>query len=189
MSFELYDKEFNPTQPIVGLFGSCGDSQWRDEFIKMFKGLGIQWFNPNKENWSMEDAKSEEMHLLADDIVCFPVLGETFGSASLAESSLSIMRAVLDRKTNKFTIILIEDIADSLEEANPQAFKESRAARAIIKRHLQHVAHDRVFIVETLGDMLEVVVSLHSACLSLNSAKQRALNHQDIFGHKIGLTK
>ena len=70
---------------VIGLFGTCGNSLWRDQFISVYKEKGIEYFNPQKEDWCPEDADIEAQHLVQDEIVLFPVTDESYGCGSLAE--------------------------------------------------------------------------------------------------------
>ena len=38
----------------VGLFGTCGNSVWRDAFMANYEVLGIPFFNPNKADWNQK---------------------------------------------------------------------------------------------------------------------------------------
>ena len=67
----------------IGLFGTCGNSKWRDSFIKDYEKEGIDYYNPQVDNWKPEDAKVEAEHLANDKIILFPVTRETSGLGSL----------------------------------------------------------------------------------------------------------
>lgn len=156
----------------IGLFGTCGESNWRQKFIDTYKEERIQWFNPNKKDWRATDAKNEARHLIDDDIVLFPILGSELGTASLSESSFSVLRAMTERKA-KFTIIIVEPIDSSLEEKfGIDAYKGSKNARDIVLAHLKEVEHDHVYVVDKLNDMLSISLLLHEACDQIKRAKK-----------------
>ena len=61
-------------QPVVGLFGTCGDSTFRkDLFIPEYERLGIAYFNPQVDDWKPEYADVEADHLATDTVQCWPV--------------------------------------------------------------------------------------------------------------------
>ena len=63
----------------IGLFGTCGGSKWRDEFMAAYEERGINFFNPQVADWTPECAEIEADHLVNDDVILFPVTNETFG--------------------------------------------------------------------------------------------------------------
>jgi len=68
----------------VGLFGTCDNSKWRDEFIAAYDVLGVDCFNPDAgDNWHHGLVEEENKHLLEDEIILFPVLAESLGFGSL----------------------------------------------------------------------------------------------------------
>lgn len=160
----------DPESPTIGLFGTCGGSNWRESFINEFIEKDIQFFNPNKQDWNPEDAESEASHLISDDIVLFPITGETFGTASLAETAFSVLRCITEHK-NKYAVIMIEDLNEELKKTNPQAYKESRNAREIVKAHLFKIEDPNVFVVDNLEKMQKIAVALYSHVKNFNSIK------------------
>ena len=155
----------------IGLFGTCGNSNWREPFINQFKRDNTQWFNPNVKDWNPDNAVIEANHLVDDDIVLFPILGDELGTASLSETAFSVLRAMTERKS-KFTVIFIEPADISLEEKfGTHAYKASRNARTIVMAHLDAIKHDHVYVAEQLSDMLPISILLHRACKQLKSAR------------------
>ena len=55
----------------IGLFGTCGTSKWRDNFIESYDYAKIEYFNPMVENWKPEDAEIKAEHLTTDNIILF----------------------------------------------------------------------------------------------------------------------
>ena len=78
----------------IGLFGTCGNSIWRNDFIAKYNALNINFFNPQKEGWTPEDAQIEAEHLAEDSLILFPVLSETYGLGSLVETGFSVAQAM-----------------------------------------------------------------------------------------------
>ena len=61
----------------IGLFGTCGSSTWRAPFIEAFEAEGIEYFNPQVDDWTPELASVEARHLAGDAIITMVVTGET----------------------------------------------------------------------------------------------------------------
>ena len=78
----------------IGLFGTCGNSRWRDAFIEKYKELGIAFFNPQVEDWTPDCAVEEARHLAEDRIILFPVTSETYGIGSIAETGFCVLQAI-----------------------------------------------------------------------------------------------
>lgn len=149
-------------QPIVGLFGTCGNSTFRQEkFIPVYNNLQIPYFNPQVENWDPELAEVEADHLAHDVVQTWPVTGETYGAGSLAEQGYSIASSLrTDSPLPKFVIPMIEmKLSDSLTD--PVARKESERARRLASSHLHKNASPNVFVVGSLDEMLDTSVTLY----------------------------
>lgn len=147
----------------IGLFGTCGNSKWRDKFVNRYKTKSINFFNPLKTDWKPEDSVIEAEHLSTDAIVLFAITAETFSTASLAETGYAILNAIVSVE-NRFVIIYIDPkVNPLLAEENPQAAKESKNARAIIMSHLKHVKHSNIYLVDSLEKMLDLSITLYKA--------------------------
>lgn len=149
-------KAMNNYNPIVGLFGTCGKSTWRKNFISTLNELGIDFFNPQVENWTPECAEIEAQHLINDDIILFPVTNETTGYGSLAETGFSILQTVMQGDSKPRLLILFIDSACEVE--NPADKKASINARALVRAHLKKFKHTTVLEVGSLEEMLQKTV-------------------------------
>lgn len=157
---------------VIGLFGTCGGSKWRDAFINHYESHGVDYFNPLKDNWCPEDSVIEAEHLVNDEIVLFPITSETYGTGSLAETGYSIMNAIR-ANDQRFVIIYIDTTLDKhLFIDNPTAAKESCNTRAIVTAHLRKVNNPNVFIVSSLEEMLDVSMKLHEVVKILKSVRK-----------------
>lgn len=142
----------------IGLFGTCGNSTWRKEFIETYKFNDVEFFNPQVDDWSPELAEVEAEHLANDEIILFPVLAETSGLGSLGEVGFSILQAIkLDSTRN--VIVMIDKTCDIEDEA---VKKESIRARALVMAHLKKLKYPNVYLVENLSDMLDLSLKLHA---------------------------
>lgn len=155
----------------IGLFGTCGNSTWRNRFIEFYDQSNIQYYNPQVVDWKPEDAEIEAHHLVNDEIILFPVTSETYGTGSLSETGFSIMQALRSTK-NRFVVIMIDPIPDESLRSDMVAFKESARSRALVRAHLKNVNQPNVFVVETLDQMLQTSLLLHAACVLLQSARE-----------------
>ncbi len=148
-------------EPVIGLFGTCGNSVWRNSFIEEYERLGINSYNPQVDDWTPECAEEEAWHLANDKIINFPILGESYGLGSLSEVGFSILNAIkLDDR--RIFIILIENKL-SAELNDSELAKESLRARALVKQHLKKLNLSNVYVVDTLEEMLQVSIAMYQA--------------------------
>lgn len=145
----------------VGLFGTCGGSEWRDRFIERYEQEGIIFFNPQVEDWKPEDAEVEAEHLAEDDVILFPVTSETYGLGSLGECGFSMLNAIKLDDRRDFVIMIERELDESLDD--PALRKESTRMRALVYQHLKKLNLPNVYVVETLDEILEVSVQLYRA--------------------------
>jgi hypothetical protein len=142
-------------KPCVGLFGTCGDSTWRAPFIQKFKELGIDYFNPQVAEWDPSCAEREALHLAHDEILVYPILGETYGTASLAESGYAVAQALKEARTRHVLLYVEPTVAPHLKEQNPALAKESERARHLVRAHLGQLHVPTVHLCESLDELLE----------------------------------
>lgn len=155
-------------QLCIGLFGTCGESKWRDAFVYAYAERGMNFFNPQVDNWTPECADIEADHLANDDIILFPVTGETFGTGSLAETGFSIIQT-LKGNTNQSVVIMINpSVNEVLLTSNPVMAKDNLRARTLVRAHLQKIKRPNVYIVEDLAEMFNVSLELYNIHTQLN---------------------
>jgi len=123
----------------IGLFGTCGNSTWRTGFIKKYEELGISYFNPQVPEWDPSCAANEARHLADDDILIYPILSETYGIASLAESGYAVAQALKPGSIRHILLFVESEVNDQLKEKNPQLADESRRARHLVIAHLDEL--------------------------------------------------
>ena len=143
----------------IGLFGTCGNSAWRTPFMDRYKQMGIDYFNPQVENWDLSCAEAEAQHLAEDQIILFPVTNETYGLGSLSEVGFSILQAIKLDDRREFVIMIASDLVSELNDT--VAKKESLRSRALVKQHLKKLRLPNLYLVDSLEEMLEVSVVLH----------------------------
>jgi len=67
-------------------------------------------------------------------------------------------------------IALIDDnLIPSLKEDNPVAAKESLRSRALVIEHLKKLNYPKIYLVNSLEEMLEVSLAVYSARKSLSN--------------------
>jgi hypothetical protein len=153
--------------PCVGLFGTCGNSTWRKPFIERFQALGVNYFNPQVDNWTPECADIEAQHLKRDSIILFPVTGETYGTGSLAETGFSIIQAITSTPS-RWVIVMIDMEMDEALKADEVAYKESMRARKLVTAHLKENQFPNVFVVSNFEEMFDLTLDLFGVVSKLD---------------------
>lgn len=151
-----------PDIVTIGLFGTCGGSKWRVPFKYQYDQRGIAYFDPQVENWDPSMAAIEADHLAEDEVVLFPITGETYGLGSLCETGFSILQAIRLDDRRDFVILIAEKLDDALF-VDSRVAKESLRSRALVRKHLEKLRLSNVFLVDTLPEMLEVSLQLYRA--------------------------
>lgn len=146
-------------QPGIGLFGTCGNSKWRDSFIAEYEKLGIGFYNPQVPDWKPEDAEIEAEHLANDKIILFPITGESYGLGSLSEVGFSVLNAIRLDDRRDFIILIETNLDESLDDAGMR--KESSRARALVKQHLKKLRLPNLYLVDSLEEMLKISITLY----------------------------
>lgn len=152
-------------KPCVGLFGTRGESTWRQSFIDYFNAFGIYFYNPLVPS-TQESEREENEHLLDDEIILFPVTRETYGTGPLTESAYQMIAAV-KANTNRYIIIYIDPTVDSSLASDQVAYRDSVRARAAALSFLKKNPHSNVFVVSSLNQMQVVATRLYDLVLAL----------------------
>lgn len=145
------------------MFGTCGNSTFRkDTLIPAYEKAGIDFFNPQVDDWKPELADIEAEHLASDQIVLFPVLGETYGTGSLAETGFSIAQAMKFNSSRDFIFLIEKELSPELME-NEVAAKESIRVIALVLAHFKQIDLPNAYIVETIEEMADLSIALYKA--------------------------
>lgn len=161
--------EKNFEAKMVGLFGTCGNSKWREPFIKRLNQLGVSYYNPCRDNW---DPEEDSWQLKNDRIILMPVTDETYGTGTLSESAFGIVTtlASIYQKSTKLVIYiapLVEYDPDDENLNNSVAIKESNRARRIVTEHVKAFGNlPNVYFVKNMKDMLTVTEMLIDLCIT-----------------------
>ena len=146
----------------IGLFGTCDNSTWRNEFIEHYEASDIGYFNPDAgDNWHPGMIEDENRHLREDQIILFPVLGESLGLGSLGEIGFSVMNVIrnIEGGSNQYLVVMIDDECTA-ESASESEKKHSNRARKLVKSKLLEVTHPNILVVNSLNSMLLVSSAL-----------------------------
>lgn len=146
----------------IGMFGTCGtkeQSPWRGDFKKGYEERGITFFDPQKDNWQPEDADIEADHLADDQIILFPITSMTYGLGSLSEVGFSILQAIKLDDRRDFIVLIDSFLDESLND--PNFIKESLRGRALVKKHLEKLRLDNLYVVNTLDEMFDLSIELY----------------------------
>lgn len=142
----------------IGLFGTCDNSKWRDAFMKDYDMRDVDYFNPDAgDDWHPGMIADENKHLREDQIILFPVLGESLGFGSLGEIGFSInnvIRNIANGKDQRLIALIDDECTDDRKDV--AARSQSTKARKLVKSKLLEVNHPSVYVVETLEEMLIV---------------------------------
>lgn len=116
--------------PVVGLFGTCGNSTWREPVMQKLASRGIEFFNPVKPNWTAADGEIEARHANSDKVVLMVITDETEAAGSLAETGW--IENAAERNGQK-AIFVIQDYRAPNEEVNPK--HQANRARTLVRKH------------------------------------------------------
>lgn len=143
---------------VVGLFGTCGNSTWRKDVIKILDENEVYYFNPQKDDWKDEYAKIEAEHLANDEVILLPITKDTYGSASLAEVGLSIKE--ISDSGRKVVLYIEPDLLENLND--DKARSESLVARTMLITRLPEIAKNmpNVHIVGNLDELSQKAIEL-----------------------------
>ncbi len=148
----------------VGLFGTSGQSTWRKAFIEKYTEAGIEYFNPQVAEWTPACAEAEALHLAEDGIVLYPILGETFGIGSLAESGFAaaqtLRHGLRHGKTRHILFFIEPKVIAALREKSPAQADESERARYLVRSHLDKLNLPNMHPCQSLAEMLALSLEL-----------------------------
>jgi hypothetical protein len=161
-------EEENIKKPIIGLFGTCGNSTWREDFIEIYDSEGLEYFNPQKTDWNPNDAANEAFHLANDEIILFPITSETYGLGSLAEVGFSILNAISLDNSRFFVVLIDDDVTEELKKENPILAEESKRNRALVRNHLKELRISNLYMVNNMEQLFEASIVLYQAAIAKN---------------------
>lgn len=145
----------------VSLFGTCGDSKWRDPFMERFSAEGIEFFNPVVEDWTEECMEIEADHLANDRVIVIPITDETYGTVSLTEVGFTVAQAAMN--PDRQYIIMVDPKVNRSSKcvSNPDIANESDKLRKMVLKHLAKVDLANVTVAENLSEALDAACLLY----------------------------
>lgn len=114
-------------QDVVGLFGTAGNSTWRDSVMARLKAAGVTYFNPVVPDWTPAHAEIESRHLASDRVILLVITGETESYGSLAETGWAALSAA---KNGQTVLLVIQDYPDDPKST-------ANRSRALVRAHAQ----------------------------------------------------
>ena len=96
----------------IGLFGTCGGSNWRDAYLLWSKFVGVDIFDPqnlpslppSRQDRCAAVIENEIQHLNSDPILMFKITGKPTSLINLQEILVKI------QNPTQFVVILIENL-------------------------------------------------------------------------------
>lgn len=138
---------------VVGLFGTCGSSTWReDKVIPMLEAAGVDAFNPVVADWNEAAMKNEAENAATDQVILMVITGETTAIASMAESGWIALEAAA--RGQQIVIFLEDMLADDEPQKDERggAFRPNKT-RKLLRQHIVKAAEaypDNVFLVDSV---------------------------------------
>ena len=148
-------------QEVIGLFGTCGNSRWRDKFITKYNVLGIPWYNPQVAvgAWKPEMAAQESAHLDSDRILVVVINNETTALGSLAETGFCVIQVTKASQSTRYAVIYIDPtVAEGTD--TPKAIADSIRARRLVLAHLRQLRDERVIICQSAEEVKTKSIAL-----------------------------
>lgn len=135
---------------VVGLFGTCGDSRWREEIAQpILEQASVEYFNPVVKDWNEEARLREVDHAANDKVILLVITGETSAIGSLAESGWLALNARV--RGQKLVAVLQNWFAP--DDANPQDVKQNNKARDLVRKYIKALPEDsNVSVFEDIGE-------------------------------------
>lgn len=146
----------------VGLFGTCDNVPWRNEFVTALTKYNIEFFNPDAgDNWHHGMIEDENRHLIEDDIILFPVLKDSLGFGSLAEIGFSVLNVArnIANGSNQYLVVMIDDECTDERKTEDERIASVKA-RKLTKSKILAVTHSNVFVVNSLEEMKTLAIRL-----------------------------
>lgn len=137
----------------VGLFGTCGDSRWREDIaIPILEQRQKTYFNPVVPNWTEEAMKNEVDHAANDKVVMLVITGETTGIASMAESGWIALQVHMG---NRDLVMVIEDCPETISD-----HVAINKTRKLLRNYIQKEDSPCIHIRNSVAEAAELAANL-----------------------------
>ena len=159
---------------VVGLFGTCGSSKWREEtVIPILEAAGVEYFNPVVPEWNEEAQRNEVDHAANDNVILMAITGETSGIASMAE--LGWQAAAAESK-GRGMVIFLEDMPNDLKDETGASLRINKC-RALIRKYIAAHNSPKIVLASSLEDaanqavlMMELMGGIRSSLNNILTA-------------------
>lgn len=142
---------------VVGLFGTCGNSKWREEVvIPTLDKAGVAYFNPVVSDWNEEAQKNEVKNAAEDRVIIMAITGETTAIASMAELGWQVYLA---HGVGQKVVVFIEDMPNDVLASDTGTSLRINKVRALIRKYAEKAVGD-VFLVSSLQEAADKAVEL-----------------------------
>lgn len=140
-------------KPVVGLFGTCNNSLWRDYFLLLLDKDKFDWFNPVVDDWNEEAQINEEFHKDNDEVIVFVITPKMKGVYSIAE----VVDLSYRKKENQnlfFCFLTHEkDSSGTTQLFDESQIKSLRAVRDLLKRNGVQTTESLVELAKFVNDL------------------------------------
>lgn len=163
----------------VGLFGTCGNSTWRKDFINFYLKNNVSFFNPQlgvgewNPDFANEYVRKEHFHLKNDDIIVFAITDETTADVSLSELGFSV-NDVLRSSKNRYCIFFIDENCNAPDASEAQIKNSIKMRKTVIPK-IKKLSEetDNVFLVNSIADLYALSLDLIYFLNTFNNLKRR----------------
>lgn len=140
---------------IVSLFGTCNNSNWREEVMSRLAAANIEFFNPVVPDWKPEHAVNEAKHAAEDAVIMLVITGETTSIASMAESGWLAAHAI---QRGQSLVMVLQDMPAETEPVDDT--KRNNKARNLLRQHIKSLNSPNVFLCETIEAAADMAIQL-----------------------------
>jgi hypothetical protein len=137
-----------------------------------YQELGIEFFNPMVDDWHPGLVADEARNLAEDEVILFPILGWSYAEGSLSELGFAPLKATRQNKNRSFVFYIETELHPRLTD--PDRGKASLRSRELALGHLRELNAPNIYIVDSLDEMLETSIKLHSAYTTLQSLQSHS---------------
>lgn len=149
---------------IVGLFGTCADTTWREDIaIPMLEAAGVDFFNPVVEHWTEECRQIEAQHATEDRVILQVISSEDVSMSSMSESGWLAFQAYLRGQKMVLCILDMPGDKEPKKDEFGRRLKPNKT-RGLIRAHINRlpvsIKLETLFIVATIEEAVQKAIEL-----------------------------
>ena len=149
---------------IVGLFGTCAETTWRDDLaIPLLNEANVPFFNPVDKHWTSEARENEARHAASDKVILQIISSEDVSLSSLAESGWLALHCHL---RGQKLVLCIQDMPEHSEPRYDETggrLKPNKT-RVLVRAHISKlpptVLENTVFVEESIEEAVQRAIQL-----------------------------